>query len=52
MKTLEKKIVDRLRQLADDFDGCNLNYVLGELEHIEDMIYELSQEEETDENAG
>ena len=40
----EEKIKDRLQRLADDFEGCNLNYVLHELEHIEDMVYELSQE--------
>ena len=48
MNNLEKKIAERLRALAEGFEGYNLNYVFQELESIEDMVLELSGIEEED----
>ena len=51
MTDREKKIKERLRELWDGFESYNLNYVLHELEHIEDMVFELSEEENEDEKS-
>ena len=51
MTDTEKKIKERLRELWDGFESYNLNYVLYELGHIEDMVFALSEEENENEKS-